>query len=188
MFKFDLLENEKLEKMIRQTEAVLFKPVLLVFVFIYVPWYFIIKYELLNQFYRLLFAWTILVFLYAVYKYLIWLLNVYLVTNKRLVVVSYQNLVRKKIAECGIDRIANISVSTTGTVSTLFGYGDVEIQIMNTEQTLLLKNTSQPAKIKDYIWKMHSHITATSQYVAKTTSQTLRVAQPINPIQKRKIV
>ncbi|MEK7161095.1 MAG: hypothetical protein AAB729_00175 [Patescibacteria group bacterium] len=46
MFKFDLLDNEHPVALYRQAEAVLIKPALLIFVFIYFPWFFLLKYEI----------------------------------------------------------------------------------------------------------------------------------------------
>jgi hypothetical protein len=154
MFKFEMLENETLKSMFRQTEAVLLRPVLAVFVSIYLPWYFLIKYEMAGQYKGYLLIWTVVVFLYAVYKYLLWLLNVNLLTSQRLICVNYRNLAAKDIVECQLDKIASLSVSTTGIVSTLFGFGDVAAYIMNTDQQVVLKNVRDPVKVKNQIWSL----------------------------------
>src|SRR5581483_6457635 len=99
MFKFDLLENEQVTGIYRQTESVLFKPVIIVFILVYFPWYFLLQYDLAQNYLKLLFFWTLLVFCYALNKYLLWLINVHLVTNQRLVSVRYQNLFSKQVLE-----------------------------------------------------------------------------------------
>ena len=156
MFKFDLLENEKVVNIYRQTEAVLFKPAIVVFILIYGPWYFLLKYDLAATYDRLLFFWTILVFLYAIHKYFLWLLNVYIVTNKRVIKVGYKSVFNKEVLESPLDRILNISYFVKGFWPSLFGFGSVEVQVAGLSDPVLLKNVSHPAQVKDFLWKLHS--------------------------------
>lgn len=159
MFSFNLLENEKLVSVYRQTEATLFKPVLIIFVLIYFPWYFLLKYELAGAYIRLLFFWTLLVLIYAVRKYLLWLLNVYLLTDKRLVIVNYRGLFAKKVVESPLGRILNVSFSSKGFWQTLFQLGSVEVQVAGLHEPMILKNIAHPSELKDTLWKAHNRYT-----------------------------
>lgn len=156
MFKFDLLENEKVLALYRQSESVLFKPALWVLALIYFPWFFLLKYELASAYDRLLLFWTILVLLYAVNKYLLWLLNLYIVTDRRLVSVGYKNLLNKKVLESPLEKILNVSFYQKGFWQALFSQGTVEVQIAGLNEPMVLKNLSQPSKIKDFLWRIHS--------------------------------
>jgi membrane protein YdbS with pleckstrin-like domain len=156
MFKFDLLENEKVLNIYRQTEAVLFKPVLIIFVMIYFPWYFLIKYELVGNVDRLLLFWTFLVLLYGIHKYFVWLLNAYIVTDKRLINVAHKSLFNKKVVETPLERILNVSFQIKGFWQSLFRFGTVEVQAAGLAAPLILKNVSQPDKVKDFLWKIHN--------------------------------
>src|SRR6266404_3543882 len=155
MFKFNLLENERIFGIYRQAESVLFKPVIIIFIAIYFPWYFLLKYELAGQYSRLLFFWTILVLLYAVNKYLLWLLNLYLVTDRRLIAISYKNLINKQVLESPLDRILNIGFVRKGFWQSLFNFGAVVVQASGLPEPMLLKNISKPSEIKDFLWKVH---------------------------------
>jgi membrane protein YdbS with pleckstrin-like domain len=156
MFKFDLLENEKVINIYRQTEAVLFKPVLIIFVLIYFPWYFLIKYELVSNYDRLLLFWTFLVLIYGIHTYMVWLLNAYIVTDKRLINVAHKNLFNKKVVETPLERILNVSFQIKGFWQSLFSFGTVEVQAAGLSDPLTLKNVSQPDKLKDFLWKVHN--------------------------------
>jgi hypothetical protein len=156
MFKFDLLENEKVLNIYRQTESILFKPVVIVFFLIYFPWYFLLKYELAGSYIKLLFAWTLLVSFYAIRKYILWLLNIYLLTNKRLICVGYSGLFEKKVLESPLGRILNVSFSTKGFWQTLFKFGSVEVQVSGLPEPMILQNLSHPSEIKDLLWKTHN--------------------------------
>lgn len=156
MFKFDLQEGENVINVYRQTEAVLFKPVLVIFALIYFPWYFLIKYELVSTYDRLLLFWTFLVLIYGVHKYFVWLLNAYIVTNKRLIKIEHKNVFNKKVLETPLERILNVSYQVKGFWPVLFKFGTVEVQAAGLTDPLSLKKVSQPEKVKDFLWKMHN--------------------------------
>jgi hypothetical protein len=156
MFKFDLQPNEDLVEVYRQAEVVLFKPVLMVLVLIYVPWFFLIRYELHVQYQTLLLLWTFIVLIYALNKYLIWLLNSYVLTSKRLVSLHYQTIFHKQVVETPLERILNISYETTGVLSSLLNFGNIEVQVVGLVEPMVLKNIKNPSKIKDILWRIHS--------------------------------
>ncbi len=188
MFKFNLLENEKITKFFRQSESILFKPVLIIFILIYAPWYFLIKYDLASSYLRLLFFWTILVLLYGVNKYLLWLINISLLTNKRLIRIHYPNLFNKKVVEAPLDRILNVAYVRHGFWQTVFGFGSVEVQVAGLPQPLLIKNLPHPEQAKDMLWQalhrqpeitkqakfFQEHNQATSETPIKTASSNIK--------------
>jgi len=153
MFKFNLQPGERLLQTHRQAEIILAKPLLIILTLIYAPWAFLIKYELQTRFNRLLLFWTIAVFFYAVYKYILWLLNVYIFTDKRLIAVRYKSLIHKVVLETPMERIHNISAETKGFFRSLFSIGDVIVQVASLVQPLVLKNLKYPEKVKDFLWE-----------------------------------
>jgi len=171
VFNFDLLENEKVLNIYRQSESVLFKPVIIVFVLIYFPWFFLLKYDLAGRYPRLLVFWSILVLIYAVNKYVLWLLNVYLVTNKRIVFVGYKNLLNKKVLESPLERILNVSFFQQGFWQSIFSHGNVEVQVAGLGEPIVFKNVSQPSTVKDFLWKVHGqkHSGDATQFEPKRT-------------------
>lgn len=174
MFKLELLENEKLLNTFRQTEIVLVKPTLLILGLIYIPWYFLLKYELAGTYSRLLLFYTVLVLLYALHRYLLWLINVYLVTDKRVIKVNYKSVFNKQVLESPLDRILNVSFSVKGFWAALFDFGNVEVQVTGLPEPMRLKNVSQPAKVKDFLWKIYE------QYAKKTAKLSdFEIAQEV---------
>jgi hypothetical protein len=152
MFKVDLQAEEKVLNFYRQSEVVLFKPVILVMCLIYFPWYFLLKYELAASYSKLLVFGTILVLVYAINKYLLWLLNVCLVTDKRVMIIKYHSLFNKKVSESPLLNILNVSFTTKGFWQTLFKFGSVDIQTQGLAEPLTFKNVANPSKIKDSLW------------------------------------
>jgi hypothetical protein len=178
MFKFDLLPNEKVLNIYRQSEVVLFRPAIIIMALIYFPWFFFVKYELADRFSRLLIFWTFLVLIYAVHSYMLWLVNIYLVSNRRLVHVSHKNLLNKKVSESPLDKIINVSFSIKGFWQSIFGFGNVEAQVLGLSEPIVFKNVSKPSAVKDFLWTVHAEI----------VGQTLKPADIINqpPVNKTK--
>jgi len=151
MFSFDLHENERLITRLRQSESLLFKPAVIVLVLLYVPLWFFIKYDLLGQFGWFLAVWVVAVLLYAANKYMLWLVTAYLITTKRVVAITYTNLLKKQTQEMMVSDIANIRVAHSGLFSTMLSFASVEIQ-SSAHDPLVFKNISKAGTIKDLLW------------------------------------
>jgi len=155
MFKLKLRENEKVILASRQTEWVWGKAVLLVLVLIYAPWAFYSKYELqdITSLRRILLFWTVLVMLYALNKYLLWLVNAYVITNQRVISVAYPNLFSKIVEEADLQSIASIVCKTQGLFEAMFKTGKVIINFSNATRTFELKKVREPETLKELILK-----------------------------------
>ena len=156
----------------------LFKPVIFILILIYFPWYFLLKYELVASYYRLLIFWTLLIFLYAVHQYFLWLLNVYILTDKRLIKVEYRSMMNKQVLESPLNRILNVSFGIHGFWQALFSFGSVDVQVAGLSHPLILKNVSHPAEIKDMLWKIHGKYAP--NVFNGSTSENIAVHKPIN--------
>ncbi len=153
MFSFDLRENEKLVKISRQSESLLIKPAALVMIGIYIPLWFLLKYDLLLKFAWFLAAWTLILLLYAVKKYFLWLLQTLIITNKRIVLVSYSFWLLRQTEEIAVTDIGTIKEKTTGVFGRLFSYGNIELQGRG-NQPLVISNISHLPQIKNIIWQL----------------------------------
>ncbi len=167
MFKAEIQENEKIIKVYRQTKIVLFKYVFLVFLGILVPWRFLSNYGLSEKFSQGLWIWTLLCIFYFFHRYMLWRLNSYILTDKRLINLQFYNTVHKRVIETPLDRILNISFETKGIFPAIFNYGDIYVQIVGLTEPLVFSKISRPAKTKDYLWKIHNEITGQNPYITK---------------------
>jgi hypothetical protein len=80
------------------------------------------------------------------------LLNVCLVTDKRVMIIKYHSLFNKKVSESPLLNILNVSFTTKGFWQTLFKFGSVDIQTQGLAEPLTFKNVANPSKIKDSLW------------------------------------
>ncbi len=154
MFSISLRQDEKLVAHIRQTESLLLGPVLLIIVCLYVPITVLLQYELINKYGWVLFGWVLLVAGYGIRRYLLWLLNSYLLTNERVIVIKYSTLMRKQVHELDIARVGSITYETTGFLSSLLGYGDLVIESPGEDKKVLISRVRHPEHLKELILKV----------------------------------
>lgn len=157
MFSLDLQPNEHAFKFYRRSEWVLGKTVLWIFAALYVPWFLLARADLFFTWGKWFFIWTVLVFFYGLYHYLLWLANTCVVTNKRLILARYQSLFKKQILEAPLGKITNVSYRTTGFFSSLLNYGNVEVRVMGLDQPLVLENLRKPENLKTFLWSLQAH-------------------------------
>ncbi len=158
MFTHKIHADENLLQIYRKHEITLLPKVLEIFALIFLPWFFGLKYNFIfsaPSHAKLFIAWSVLVGIYALYIFIIWSINVYMVTSKRLLHIYHTGLFKKLVLETPLDRILNVSFQTTGVFSTMFGYGDVLVQVVGIDHPLILKSVPHPNEIKDFIWELH---------------------------------
>lgn len=98
------------------------------------------------QFVALLF-WYLITFIFAFEKFLNWYFDLYMITNQRLVDISFNNLLNKKFAEADIDVIQDASTSVKGLAGTMFNYGTVLIQTASEINQINFENVASPEKV-----------------------------------------
>ncbi len=153
MFKFDLQANEKLVSMTRQAESVLIKYVFIVIIVLYIPITFLLRYSLLERYITIILIWIVLVTLFAINKYLLWLLNVTLVTNQRVITIAHKNFFNREVSQAPLVRISHISQKRKGFFQTILGYGDILINLEGIEKHLIIKNIKNPQEFSGILWE-----------------------------------
>ena len=94
--------------------------------------------------------YTVLWFM-TFYVLTMYTLDVWIVTNRRIIDSNQDGLFRRTISELYLYRIQDISVKTRGVVQTLFKFGDVEVQTAGTENKFIFLEIPNPEKVKDQV-------------------------------------
>ena len=157
--KIPLRHEEQLLRVYHQTFFVLAKPLLIFLAGVVLPAIPLLRYGLMNQYRGLFFLVFIGFLIYFLKHFIIWRLNSYVITTARLIKISHEGLFKKLVIETPLDRILNVSYKTTGVFSSLFEYGDVEVQVVGLIEPMNLRYINSPAAIKDYLWKAHAEFT-----------------------------
>jgi len=73
-------------------------------------------------------AWYLVTIAFILENFLMWLFNVDIVTNQRIIDVDFYNLIYKHVSSCSIDKIQDVSYTMAGVVRTIFNYGNVLVE------------------------------------------------------------
>lgn len=153
--RIPLRPEEQLLRVYHQSAHVLLNPISLSLAAIVVPLIPLVRYGLFREYLGLVLLYIIIVLGVLIRKIIIWKFNKYIITNQRLIKTSHEGLFKRLVVETPLDRILNVSYKTTGMISVLLDFGDVEVQVVGLIEPILLKNIPYPAKIKDYLWQAH---------------------------------
>ena len=78
-------------------------------------------------------------------------LDVWIVTNKRIINTEQRGLFSRVISEHKLDKIQDITSEIHGIIPTFFNYGDVHIQTAGASQKAAFKQVKKPHKIRKII-------------------------------------
>lgn len=73
-------------------------------------------------------TWYLVTAAYALENFLDWYFDVYFVTNMRIVDVEFTNLINKHVSGAIVDKVQDVTYTTSGVFRTIFDFGDVFIQ------------------------------------------------------------
>lgn len=104
---------------------------------------------------------TALIIFYLIWSYglfytvTMYLLDVWIVTDHRVVDSEQHGFFSHTTAELNLYRIQDISLEVSGIVPTFFNYGDLKIQTAGTEEKFFFKQIPGPDSVKDLIMDAH---------------------------------
>jgi uncharacterized membrane protein YdbT with pleckstrin-like domain len=134
--------------------ALLFVPVIAGAVFAE----FISSHNLIRLFMFLTGVWCLLLWQVIFYALTMYTLDVWIVTNRRIIDSTQHGFFNRTISELHISRIQDISVSTKGFIPTILHFGDLQVQTAGTEEKFLFMQIPKPEKVKDVIMRIASSI------------------------------
>lgn len=103
--------------------------------------------------FRLIFViiWYLVALMYVFEKFLSWFFNLSIITDERIVDVDFINLTTKKVSDCDLDKIQDVSFTNSGAFGTIFNYGNVTVQTAAELVEFVFDNVPDPAKVADVL-------------------------------------
>jgi len=110
--------------------------------------------------YNYIFWFVSLLYIGALWLYFLtaWLdyyLDIWIVTNKRIVDIEQHGLFKREVSEFSISKVQDITINIRGVFQTLFKYGNVQIQTASESKNFTFHQVPNPYKAKDIILKYH---------------------------------
>ena len=90
--------------------------------------------------------------LYFKFWTLYWL-DIWVVTNRRLIDIDYKRLFDRDIAILQLDRIQDVTVRITGVLGHLLKFGSVAVQTAGQQREFVIDQIAHPEKLRDAIAK-----------------------------------
>lgn len=104
---------------------------------------------------------SLFAFLYLLWLLILWIvvtliwtdyyLDVWYVTNQRIIDVEQRGLFNRKISTFRLDMIQDTTIEVPGIIATLIGYGDIHIQTAGQDEKFTLKGVNNPARVNAII-------------------------------------
>lgn len=117
---------------------------------------FIYVNNLLSAFLFVSSAWYLLVWSGIFYALTMYTLDVWIVTNHRIIDSTQNGFFSRTVSELHLSRIQDISVQTKGVIQTFANFGDLQVQTAGAEEKFKFSQIPNPIKVKDEIMKLAS--------------------------------
>lgn len=168
----NFLENEKIILMLRRHPLIIYTKVAAIILIAAAP---VIIYPFIRKFFpqitiyprnTLLILGALIYYMFVwTYFLIVWVdyyLDIWIVTNQRIMDIEQKGLFSRQVSEFSISRIQDVTVDVIGIMPTLFHYGDVHVQTAGEARQFIFKDIRDPNKVKDAIlnlqYKTHNHI------------------------------
>ncbi|MDP6387725.1 MAG: PH domain-containing protein [Candidatus Pacebacteria bacterium] len=98
-------------------------------------------------------AWTLLAWakLFAIWTD--YYLDMWLITNKRIVDIEQKGFFNRDISTFRMERIQDITVEIKGVIATLLNFGNIHVQTAGESQEFIIKGIGRPKYVKEIIMR-----------------------------------
>ncbi len=95
--------------------------------------------------------WYLAVWIFFFIKWTDYYLDVFILTNKRVIYISQKGLFSRRISSTRLDRVQDVSAEVSGMMPTFLNYGNVHVQTAGETQEFVLHDLPDPDFIKNKI-------------------------------------
>jgi len=108
----------------------------------------------------------VLVFFYLIYLIFVWIsifiswinyyLDIWVLTNKKIVDIEQIGLFSRKVSSIRLDRIQDVKIEVLGLINTFLKIGNIRVQTAAQGEDFIIKTASNPEQIKQSIMKAYT--------------------------------
>lgn len=162
---FDLGENEKIILVVRKHWLAMVFEFLFSLALAVLPLvlFFIFRTTLFGELtlknsYLLLFLYTIFIIFVWTFLSVSWInyyLDIWVITNERLVDIDQKSLFSRDIANLRLDRIQDVKIEMLGIINTLFKIGNIYVQTASAKNEFTIRQAGNPEDVKRFIMQAY---------------------------------
>lgn len=97
------------------------------------------------------FFWYSMVFSYVFVNILVWLFNVGIITNRRIIDIDYTTIINKEFTGTSLEDVTDATGRTSGFIRSLYNYGDVFVQTAGSAQNIDFHAVPNPSNVVSVI-------------------------------------
>lgn len=95
--------------------------------------------------------WLMLIWLWLFFEWTDYYLDVWIITDQKVISVDQQRLFVREIATLQLDKIQDVTVEVKGIIPTMFHFGDILIQTAGENREFIMLQIAEPQKVRDNI-------------------------------------
>lgn len=95
---------------------------------------------------------SVLLFFYT--QFIDFYLDIWIITNDRLIAVDQTGLFSRQIAETDLFQIQDATTTVTGLFATFFNYGNVQVQTASSNEGIILRDVRNPNFIREELIRL----------------------------------
>lgn len=97
------------------------------------------------------FFWYSMIFSYVFVNILVWLFNVGIITNRRIIDIDYTTIINKEFTGTSLEDVTDATGRTSGFIRSLYNYGDVFVQTAGSAQNIDFHAVPNPSNVVSII-------------------------------------
>ncbi len=98
-------------------------------------------------------AWWLFVWMGALSTFISYYLDIWIVTNKRIVDVDQVSFFHREISSLFLDHIEDVELEVAGFFNTLLGFGTIKVSSAAAKEHFVLHDITNPTHVRDVIMK-----------------------------------
>jgi len=91
------------------------------------------------------------VWLFAFLEFTDYYLDVWIVTNERIINIEQKGLFHRTASELHLTAVQDVTSDVQGIIHTVFDYGNVQVQTAGEQGRFIFKNIERPEKVKEHV-------------------------------------
>ncbi|MFO0718859.1 MAG: PH domain-containing protein [Candidatus Paceibacterota bacterium] len=116
-----------------------------------------IIYEYKSLYFFIYSLWLLLLWVLFFIQWTNYYLDVWYVTEKRIIDVNQKGIFHREISNLRFDKIQDISIEVRGFIATMLNYGDISVQTAAEDSSdFVMKNARDPQRIRRIVFSQHN--------------------------------
>ena len=96
--------------------------------------------------------WLLIVLVYGFFEWAIWYLDLYILTDKRIIDIEQNTLFSRQVSETDLARVQDVTFEIKGILATFFNYGNVKVETAGSETVITLDQIAEPERMQKMIF------------------------------------